>query len=138
MGGDCRVPFFNPQEQVNAPVLFRMKFQAGEASGSVFQPEADFDDHLIMRHLAIGDMATGFDHFAPVEIVILLGGARHGALNGILDAGGGGADDLDLLIIAIAHKEMLRSRNVREPSMMSSKTFLQSPVCGCDKLASGA
>jgi hypothetical protein len=66
--------------------------------------ETHFDRHLVVRDLAALDMAAGFGDFEPADVVDGRRGAGDRALDGVLDAGGRGADQLNDLVNVVTHE----------------------------------
>jgi hypothetical protein len=69
-----------------------------------FDREPHFDGHLVVQDLAAIDVPARFEHFEPADIVDGAGRAGDRSLDRILDAGGGGADELDDFVDMVCHE----------------------------------
>ena len=78
----------------------------------VFDGEADFEDDLIVLHLAVFDMPAGLHHLAPAQVLQRFRGAGNGGLNRALDALLRRAAKLDNLLDVVVH---VSSRNYGQP-----------------------
>ena len=63
-----------------------------------FDRKPHLDRHLIVRDLTAVDVAAGFEDFEPADIVDRARRPGDRGLDRVLDAGGGGADELDDLV----------------------------------------
>jgi hypothetical protein len=70
---------------------------------SVFHGEADFDGHLPVMHIALGDVAAGFDHLKPAEVLDGFVRTLNGVGNCVFDRSGRGAGEFDEFINGIFH-----------------------------------
>ena len=70
--------------------------------------EADFECDLEMRSLAVLDVAAGLDHFKLFQMFDALVGFGQRVVDGVFDAGGGRADQLDFLVrVMVTHGDLL-------------------------------
>ena len=70
---------------------------------SVFHGEADFDGHLPVIHLSLGDTAARFDHLEPAQVLDRFVRALNGPGNSVFDGSGGGAGEFDEFIDVVFH-----------------------------------
>ena len=67
------------------------------------EPEADLQRDLEMTQLVVVDVPADVGDLEPVKVVQGLRGTLDGAADGVVDALGGGADDLADRIDAVRH-----------------------------------
>src|SRR5216683_4330131 len=79
----------------------------------VVQRETGLQRNLVVAHLALLDMAARLDDLEPSQMLYRLRGPCDGALNRILDAGLGGADEFDDLVDMVLHGDALLSAKGR-------------------------
>jgi hypothetical protein len=77
---------------------------------SVIHREADFDGHLPVMHLSLGDVAARFDHLKPAQVLDGFVCALDGLVHGVLDGSGGSASKFDEFIDGVFHMQFLDSR----------------------------
>jgi hypothetical protein len=87
---------------------------------SALDPEPDLQRHLVVRDLAVDDVATRFDDLEPIEVAHGLGGGLDGVAGGVVGAGRRRANDLQELVDVVRHADsswwLNRSRSVHAES----------------------
>jgi hypothetical protein len=74
------------------------------ARSAILNPEANVQGDLIVRNLALSDVASGFQHFEPLQMLDALGGFSDCIIDRVFDGGGRRADQLDFLVgMVISH-----------------------------------
>ena len=74
-----------------------------ESSFVAFQPHANLQTDLPVRHLAVLDMAAHFGDFEPIQVAQRFGSAGDGLGDGVIGGLGGRAHQFDLLVDMIRH-----------------------------------
>src|SRR4051794_20311734 len=77
------------------------------ASGSLLEPEAHLQRHLVVLDAALVDVAADRDDLEPVEVAQGLGRLGDRAVDRLGDALGGGARDLDGLVDVVGHRGII-------------------------------
>jgi hypothetical protein len=85
----------------------------GDASALivVVEGEPDFDSDLVMRHLAVLDVAARLQHFEPADLPERARGAADGILDRVFDAvlrGTGNLDDPVYMIVGHRHLSLAK------------------------------
>ena len=79
-------------------------FRASRDGPSSLDGEADLDRHLVVKDLSALDMAARFEDFEPADTVDRARSPSDRGLDGVLDAGGRRADELDYFINVVCHE----------------------------------
>src|ERR1700730_919082 len=83
----------------------RAKAFDGDFPASIVERESDFESDLVMRNLAVFDMAARLYHFEPANLPQRARGPPNGGLDRVLDALFRRARDLDDSVNMVRHRQ---------------------------------